>query len=512
MGDTVVALGRTGVISDGAVVVDGETITAVGPREELLAMGPFDEVVGGPGHLVMPGFINCHYHSELAIGPGLYQYIFERANVYVHAGYGPIDDRDLYATIALGLVNAIRGGQTAAVDMYYGRPSKPHYGTEVALQAYLDIGFRVAFGLVSRDQNVYVHEPNDDFLARLPTQLAREVAASPMGYAWPVESVMATYDHLVREWDGRGGIVRTILAPDWTPACSDDLYRLCRAKADQDGTGITSHVLETRSEMLWNNQTYGKLGLRRLADLGVLGPDMVCAHFVWVSDEELRIFADSGAVASNNAGSNLRLSSGICRTRDIMATGGRIAFGTDGISFTDDDDMFTELRLATYLQRDPRTFGEIRLDSEQVLRAAGENGARAVRQEGRIGALDPGMDADLLVLDTSRMLFPPGRFDSTPLLDVLIDRARAADLRTVMIHGRTVMADGRITAVDEDALRTELADSVARRVFAASDDVTEALRLAAAVEPAVIDYFTPGYSTPVVPASVYNARRQGTRT
>jgi 5-methylthioadenosine/S-adenosylhomocysteine deaminase len=396
--------------------------------------------------------------------------------------------------------------------MYYGRPSKPHFGTEVALQAYLDTGFRVAFGLVSRDQNIYVHEPNDDFLARLPTQLAREIAGSPMGYAWPIESVMDTYDHLVRDWDGRGGTVRTILAPDWTPACSDELYRMCRARADRDGTGITSHVLETRSEMLWNNHTYGKPALRRLADLGVLGPDVVCAHFVWVSDEELSIFADSGAVASNNAGSNLRLSSGICRTRDILASGGRIAFGTDGISFTDTDDMFTELRLATYLQRDPRTFGEVRLDSETVLRAAGENGARAVRQEGRIGALNPGMYADLLVLDTSRLLFPPGRFDTTPILDVLIDRAQAADLRTVMIHGRVVMAEGKVTAVDEEALRAEVSDSVARRVFDATEDVTEGLRLAAAVEPAVIDYFTPGYATPVVPASIYNARRQGTRT
>ena len=86
--------------------------------------------------------------------------------------------------------------------------------------------------------------------------------------------------------------------------------------------------------------------IKRLSDLGVLTPETVLEHFVWVTDAELPIFADSGAVASNNPGSNLRLASGICRTRDIMDAGGRVGFGTDGISFSDRDDFFQELLLA----------------------------------------------------------------------------------------------------------------------------------------------------------------------
>lgn len=510
LGGTVVALGQHGVLTDAGVVVEGERVVAVGPREEMLALGPFDRTIGGSDHLVMPGFMNGHYHSELAVGPGLYQFIFERANVYVHAGYGPIEERDLYLCTQLALVNAIKGGQTGVVDMYYGRPSLPHYGAEVALQAYLDMGFRVAFGLVSRDQNRYAHITDEAFLRRLPPDLAREVAASPMGYAWPVDEVMRTYDHLADAWDGRGGIIRTVLAPDWTPACSDDLYRLCRSKADEYGTGITSHVLETRSEMLWSNDVYGKPAVQRLADLGVLGPDMVCAHFVWVTDDELRIFADSGAVASNNAGSNLRLSSGICRARDILETGGRLTFGTDGISFSDSEDMFTELRLATYLQRDPRVFDEVRLDSETVLRAAAENGARAIRQEGRVGVLAAGYDADLLVLDARRILAPAGRFAETPVLDVLIDRAQAVDLRTVMVRGRVLMDDGVVTVVDEGRLNDELHEALSRRVYSQSPEVARWLELARQVEPAVIDFFRPGYDRPVEPAAVYNARRATT--
>jgi 5-methylthioadenosine/S-adenosylhomocysteine deaminase len=507
LGDPVVALGQQAVIADGAIIVEGKTITAVGTRAELETQGPFDEVVGGPDSIVMPGFINCHYHSELAGGPGLYQFIFEIANVYVQGGYGPIDEADLYDLVMLGLISAVRGGQTATLDMYYGRPALPLFGTLPALQAYRDLGMRTAFGLVSRDQNIYAHQPNEDFLKSLPSALAAEIRKSPMGYAWPIPDVMAAYDQLVADWDGLDGRFRIVLAPDWTPACSDDLYRLCRQKADADGTGIVSHVLETRSEMMWNLETYGMPALQRLNNLGVLAPDMTCTHFVWVTDEELKIFADSGAVASNNPGSNLRLSSGICRTRDIMATGGRIAFGTDGISFSDSEDMFTEIRLASYLQRFPREFEAGRLNSEDVLRAAAVNGARAIRQEEALGSLSPGKLADLLIVDSRRILFPPGRYDMESVLDVILDRTQAVDLRTVMIDGEVVMRDGVITTVDEDQIRERVAEAVEKRVYRLSPEVQRWLELGDAVKPTVIDFYQRWYSIPVEPAHAYNARR-----
>lgn len=507
LGNPVVALGRQAVIPDGAIIVEGKTITAVGTRAEMENMGPFDEVIGGPDYFVMPGFINCHYHSELAGGPGLYQYIFELANVYVQGGYGPINEADLYDLIMLGLISAIKGGQTATLDMYYGRPALPLFGTLPALQAYRDIGMRTAFGLVSRDQNIYTHQPNEDFLKGLPPELAAEIRKSPMGYAWPIPDVMAAYDQLVADWDGLDGRFRIVLAPDWTPACSDDLYRLCRQKADADGTGIVSHVLETRSEMMWNLETYGMPALQRLENLGVLAPDMTCTHFIWVTDEELKIFADSGAVASNNPGSNLRLSSGICRTRDIMATGGRVAFGTDGISFSDSEDMFTEIRLACYLQRFPREFEVGRLNSEEVLRAAAVNGARAIRQEDALGSLTPGKLADLLIVDSRRILYPPGRYDTESILDVILDRTQAVDLRTVMIDGEVVMRDGVITTVDEDQIRERVAEAVDKRVYRLSPEVQRWLELGNAVKPTVIDFYQRWYSIPVEPAHAYNASR-----
>jgi 5-methylthioadenosine/S-adenosylhomocysteine deaminase len=506
LGDPVVSLGATALIDDGALIVEGHDIVAAGPRVELEARGPFDRVLGSADHFVIPGFVNCHYHSELAIGPGLYQHIFERANVHIQGSLGPIDEEDLYTGLLWGLVSAIRGGQTGTVDMYYGRPSLPDFGCPPALRAYSDAGLRTAFGLVSRDQCTYVHEPDEQFLARLPAELAAEVRASPTGYAWPVDDVMTSFERLFKDWHGRDDRIRMVTAPDWTPACSDALYRRCRAVADDHGTGLITHVLETRSEMLFNLRTYGKTAVQRLADIGVLTPATVLEHFVWVTDEELRVFADSGAVASNNAGSNLRLSSGICRVRDIMETGGRVAFGTDGISFSDREDFFEELRLALYLQRRPQRFEQGRLDSERVLRAAAVNGARALGEEAKLGSLEPGRYADLLIVRKDRIFFPPGRYDQEPFLDVVLDRAGSRDIDTVMVHGRVLMDGGRVTVVDESKLRDRFAEAVSERVYRASPEVRRWAELGASLEPYVLDFYRDWYDVPVEPAHIYNAR------
>jgi 5-methylthioadenosine/S-adenosylhomocysteine deaminase len=506
LGDPVVSLGAQTLIPDGGLVIQDADIVAAGSRAEMAALGPFDRVLGSPGHFVLPGFVNCHYHSELAIGPGLYQHVFEKANVHIQSATADIAEEDLYYGILWGLITAIKGGQTGTVDMYYGRPGLPDFGCEPALRAYQDAGLRTAFGLVSRDQNIYAHESDEQFLARLPASLAAEVRQSPMGYAWPVDEVMATFERLSADWHGRDGRIAIVTAPDWTPACSDELYVRCRRAADSRGTGLITHVLETRSEMLFNLQAYGKTAVRRLADLGVLTPETVLEHFVWVTDEELGIFADSGAVASANPGSNLRLSTGICRVRDLMAAGGRVAFGTDGISFSDREDFFAELRLASYLQRLPRDFGQGRLDSEQVLRAAAGNGARALGMAGQLGSLEPGRRADLLIVARDRIFFPPGRFDSEPFLDVVLDRADSGDIDMVMAHGQVLMEDGRVTIVDEARVRERFAEAVARRVYQPTAQVRRWAELGGLVEPYLPEIYRPWYETPIEAAHVYNPR------
>ena len=127
-GDPVVALagGERDVIADGALIVEGRQVEAVGRRTDLEKRGPFDRVVGSPQHLVMPGFINGHFHSMGAGSPGLFQYVFERMNTRIFRR--AMSDDDIRTIILVGLMRAIRGGQTGAVDFNYGNPSLHDFG------------------------------------------------------------------------------------------------------------------------------------------------------------------------------------------------------------------------------------------------------------------------------------------------------------------------------------------------------------------------------------------------
>jgi 5-methylthioadenosine/S-adenosylhomocysteine deaminase len=505
MGDPLVILGTSspGYIRDGALIIEGPAIAEVGPREVLEKRGPFDARIGSAGHAVLPGFINGHYHSGSALSRGMAQYIFERANSHVHAMWSPVTEEDLYHAVLTNLMADVHGGQTGFVDLNYGRPSLPSFGYDAILQAYEDIGVRVALGIVTRDRNRYVHTDDEVFLASLPPELAERVRASSMGYAWPVEEVFDVYRDVATRWDRRHGRIRVLLAPDWTPACSDELYVRNRRLADEFNTGIMTHVLETRSEMMYALDSEGKTAMRRLADLKVLGPDVSCAHFVWATDEDIAILADTGAVAVNNPGSNLRLATGIARVRDMMDRGARVCFGTDNISFSDSGDFFQELRLAAYLQRAPGLIEAGRLDSEVILRAAAENGARAIRFEHELGSLEVGKEADLVVLSRERLFWPEEKFAVTPPLDVILDRANSGDVDTVMVAGEVVLSDSGFTRISEGEVRDTVAATALRLM--GSDPDPEAVRLGWDVDPFVLDFYRSWARIPIEPAAAYNA-------
>lgn len=507
VGDPLVVLGGEDTIADGALVVEDGRVVDVGPRERF-AGGEFDEVIGSTEHFVMPGFVNCHHHSEVALGQGVYEYIFERANIWMHGMFVSISEEDLYNAIMVHLIELVRGGQTAAVDMYYGNPTLGDFGTEVALSAYEDIGLRVAFGLVSRDRNRYVHQDDEAFRSCLPARLAEEVAASPIGYGWPLDRVFDTYRDLVERWDGRDERIRVILAPDWTPACSDDLYMETRRLADEYATGITTHAIETRSEMSFNFERHGMCALERLAGLGVLGEDTSLAHFVWATDRDIDLLVETGSVSSNDPGSNLRLSSGIARLRDIIDRGGRAGIGTDGISFGDRDDFFDEIRLAALLQRRPMELDSGRISSSKLFRSAMTSGARAVRAEERLGSLEPGKDADLLVLRHDHVFWPRERYSASDPLDVIVDRADKTDIDTVMVRGRTLLAGGEMQSVDERKVRDAYADAAANRLWKFGDEQERrwALELPGELEPFVLDFYRRWTDMPTDPGYSYNTR------
>ncbi len=505
-GRPVVAMGELGVIDDGAAIVEGSKIVAVGASSELEDMGEFDLVVGGPDHVVLPGFVNAHYHSECWTAPGLIDIIFELGNLYMGSGLIDATEEVIELLATLGLIHAAKGGQTTLLDVFYGRPWLPRHGADAVLRAYRQVGLRVGLAVTMRDRNRYAHEDDERFLSRFPDQLAEEIRSTPLGYAWPIEGQFELFHDLRDAWDDAERGVRVVLAPDWAPVCSDELYRRCVAASSELGVPLTTHVLETRAEFAWSAESGGGSAVQRLGSLGVMGGESSFSHFVWASDDDIARCAELGVTVVHCPGSNLRSAAGLCRLKDLQDAGCRVAFGTDGVSVGDTEDFFEELRLASYLQRQPGTFADHRLDSLEVLRGATEIGATAAGFGGIVGRIEVGMEADLLAVSKERIFFPEARYRDAKPLDVLLDRARASDIDVVMVGGRVVVEDGKTLLVDEDSIRARI-NELNEELYRPTPEASRRRELAQIMTPEIESLCERWYSQSVgIPASILNTR------
>jgi cytosine/adenosine deaminase-related metal-dependent hydrolase len=161
------------------------------------------------------------------------------------------------------------------------------------------------------------------------------------------------------------------------------------------------------------------------------------------------------------------------------------------------------MRLASYLQRRPGPIDDPRLPSLALLGSAARHGAQALGQGDRIGSLGVGKEADLLVIDRSRLAWPQERYAATPIADVVLDRAKAADIVHVMIAGRTVLRDGVITTVNESKVRESYAEMV-RRNWEHRQDIAGSRQLALDVDPYVLDFYRSWPEVTTAPAYAYN--------
>jgi len=489
LGDPVIPMGEGAApIPRGAMIVEGDTVTAVGPADDLRRRGPFDATLGSEGHMALPGLVNGHHHAGRTFRSGLPDIPFERRSLFIHLLVADGTEESIHRSTLHSCAELLRAGVTSAAVIYYPNAALPALGAEAALQAYLDSGMRVAFGVAQRDRSLYVHEDDARFLATLPADLAARVRTSAIGRYSARSLTNDEYFKVIRDlvarWHGRSGRVRIDVCPDWFPSCTDELFLESRRVASELSTQIQTHLLETRYEMLMARRQLGRSAVEHLMELGVLGPDVVCAHSVWLTQRDIELYARAGVVAVHNPASNLRLFSGVAPVREMLARGVTVAVGCDGLAFADDNDLLSDLRLADQLQRTPGILSE-RISSGAWLRMATRDGARAVGMAGRIGELTPGFQADLVLIRKARLASPYAH-RATPPEDLLLWRARAEDVDAVLVGGRVVVEDGRVTTVDPVRLAGELAEDARRAALAPNPEADASRALALALEPHVV--------------------------
>jgi 5-methylthioadenosine/S-adenosylhomocysteine deaminase len=413
------------VLRDGAVAVTAGRIARIGTAEEVGAGAR--EVIDARGLLLMPGLINAHCHAADSLFRGLVEDLpLEPWLQTVWKAEGAILNR---ATVrlgaTLGFAELLLGGVTTTMDMFW----HPREGVAAARA----VGCRVSTG------GIFFDGPGVDGRAQ--------------------DKRLADAGAFFDEFAGADDVLPGVF-PHGAYTVGPDSLRAAKGLAEARGGLFCTHAAETRAEQATVAGRYGRSVIRHLDALGLLDARTVLAHCVWLDDEEIAILARSGATAVHNPVSNLKLASGFARVPDMLAAGVRVALGTDGAISGNDLDMWMALRLAATLHK-AATLKADAVPTHEALRMATTAGAQALGAADRIGSLEPGKLADMVLVDLGRPHAVP-MFD--PLTHLVFSCAKS-DVLDVFVGGRQVVKDGRLTRIDLGDTLAEVA-ALAPRIAA----------------------------------------------
>ena len=248
------------------------------------------------------------------------------------------------------------------------------------------------------------------------------------------------------------------LAPTIPYHCDAAFFRSCRELADEFGVRIHSHIAESKLQAIAGQQLFGCSLTEHLDKLGIISSDFTAAHCVWLDTADIQRLADRGACVAHNPTSNLRLGTGVAKTREMLNAGICIGIGTDASTCSDALNMFEAMRMAAYVSRIHQPDPEYWLSAEDVLLMATEGSARALGLEQQIGQISPGFKADLVFLDDTAIQYTPL---NNPVRQIIFQE-NGSGVRDVMVGGKFVVRNRHPTGLNYERLRAEVAEAMDR--------------------------------------------------
>jgi 5-methylthioadenosine/S-adenosylhomocysteine deaminase len=413
---TVVTMdGERHIYDDGAVAVSGDTIVAVGPRAGIEERYEGRQTIDAKNKLVLPGFINGHthvpmtlfrgLHDDVTLNDWLYKYIFPAEKKNVNEAFVRWGTR-------LAAAEQIRSGVTTFADMYYFEDAVAEE-TKAA-------GMRGVLG------ETFIDFPAPDNKTR---------------------SAMLEYtENFLKKWQG-DPLIHAAVAPHSIYTCSQQTLQEASALARKYHAPILIHVAEMKKEWEDSQKQNGASPVQYLERIGVLGPDVVAAHCIFVDDADREILVLHRVGCVHNPSSNMMLASGVAPVPEMRTAGIAVGLGTDGPAGSNNDlDVMEEIDLAAKLAKITK-MSPLALNAKAVVEMATIDGARALHLEKEIGSLEKGKKADLILISLDEP-------NAVPMYDVYAQIAyalKASDVETVMIGGRFVMRDHKLLTVDEAA-------------------------------------------------------------
>ena len=411
-------------IADGAVLVQGGHIGAVGPRDALVAAHPHAAVTRLPDRLLMPGLVNAHMHSGMLRGTAEHLPVWDWLRLHINPMHRVLRPEEAEAASWLCYAESVLSGTTTVLDMW-----RFMEGSARAAQA---IGNRLVCV-------PYVGEhPDYDYFDRLDDN-----------------------ERLIEAWHGGAeGRVRVWVGLEHLFYADEAGQRRAIEMAKRHRTGFHTHCSEAEVEVAEFERRYGCRAMHALDRLGFFEtPRALIAHAVWLDPSEIDLIARHGVAVAHNPVSNMKLASGIAPVEAMLAAGVAVGVGTDGEKENNNLDVFEEMKAASLLGK-LKHLNAAALDSPDALRMGTILGAKALGLDAEIGSLEPGKRADLIAVrtDTPRMtpLFGDGPYAN--LQHNLVHAVRGSDVDLTMVDGRIVVEDGRLKTADLRALIDHVRD------------------------------------------------------
>ena len=480
-GDSALLIRNVLVLGDGAASDPSDILIRAGVIEtvEPAAGGagrfagpgaPPARIIEGRGLIAAPGLINAHMHSQSGTMSGFGDRLSHPAFMWLtqaHTSGRSLDEIRL--AVLLCAAQMLATGTTGAIDHFPGQRFSVAE-MDAALSAWRETGMRATLAMRFFDGEFGDIVPAGAGLSPELHAAARAVEALK---PHPLAELREQMPDIVSRWHGVDGLIGVCPAPSNPDRCSDAALLFCAELAEKHDLGIHTHLLETRAQARIAAERYGSTTVAHLEELGILSDRWSCAHAIWLTDEDIALMARRRAVAVHNPESNARIGAGRMRTPEMLAAGVPIALGTDGSGANDNLVMQEAMRAAAVLHRADLPDRRSWVSARDALAMATEGGALALRPRGRVGRIAPGWRADIALY---RLDAPWWRPVNDPTSQ-LVFAETGAGVAHVLVDGRVLVEDGRVTAFDAAAVFSEIDAMVAslRRRNAALFEVAEAI-------------------------------------
>jgi len=411
-------------IADGAVFIRGNVIEQVGGSADLPQAA--DEIIDAGNHVVIPGLVNTHHHMYQSLTRAipaaqngeLFNWL---TNLYpIWANLTP---EMIQVSTLTAMAELIMSGCTTSSDHLYIYPNgcKLDHSIEAAQQ--IGMRFHAARGSMSVGQSKGGLPPD-------------RVVEDEKAILQDTQRLIETYHD-----SSRHAMQRIVVAPCSPFSVSRDLMRESAAMARHHGVSLHTHLAENVSDIAYSREKFNMTPAEYAEDCGWVGHDVWHAHCVQLDDDGIYMFARTGTGIAHCPCSNMRLASGIAPIRKMVDAGVAVGIGVDGSASNDGAHMLGEVRQAMLLQR--VGFGPDAMTARQALELATLGGAKVLNRDD-IGALKPGMSADLALFDLNKVGFAGGWHDPVAALVF----CTPADVAYSIINGRVVVRNGQFTTVD----------------------------------------------------------------